>query len=242
MRVAIAVGVMLVFGSGKATAEVYPLPPVKVIADRVTDGSTIVCRSTLCEGVVIQMAPPPLEYVDVFLSEGPDEVESVIDKEEFCAALKAKAPANCSVDNPPSVPGFDPNWSDNGCGDGSIQAAIGSALLDYVVPQYTGQLTTPLPGVSFADACRSHDACYSSFGLWGGTQSKGICDVGFDIKMGHVCQGVTSAITRNQCYSVKSAYLFGVQEGGGKAFTNAQAALACAAWAHDMEENECDEE
>lgn len=212
------------------------LPPVVVTGTRI-GGGTIICRGTACEGVLRALAGPD-HYIESELPLQPDQVSIPLDPAQVCANLEQAQPPNCSLNNPPSMPGYDPNWIANGCGDGTVASEVGEFLAGLVLPDHTGNLNNPLPGISFYGACAAHDKCYGS---GGGLYSKGMCDGIFNYNMDAACDA-GSPTYAPQCADIREAYVDAVETSFGQsAYDAAQSNLACAAWASDMEENECDE-
>lgn len=213
------------------------LPPIVVTAPRI-GGGTIICRGMACAGVLKALAGPDY-YVELPLQ--PDTVSKPLDPDRVCANLEQAQPPTCNAGNPPSVPGYDPNWIANGCGSGTFTSTFGSLLLsiDPTIPDYTGDLDNPLPNISFYGACTSHDRCYGTQG--GPLHSKASCDALFSFDMSDVCSSSSSTYS-TQCDNVRTQYVAGVQSFvGDNAYDAAQSELACAAWVSDMEENECDQ-
>ncbi len=205
---------------------VTDLPPV-IVRGTYVGGGNVICRGESCAGVL-----RALSGMDIPLSpeQGPLIDPEPVHKPQFCAHVKAAKPPNCGG-TPPSVPGYDPGWMANGCGDGSFKVTIASEVAKLVVPNYTGSLDHPLPSVSFFGACTAHDACY------GAATSKQVCDSMFDVHMQNACSFAPGYAA--QCSSLRSAYRTSVQSFGQPAYNAAQAARSCAAWHHDMEANGC---
>lgn len=223
-----AVAALACFSTFAATAQTT-LPRVIATGTR-TDGVDIrcfggICADTLRSVETMIMMAGEFEQLD-------GEVQ--VDKRQFCANLKTARPPGCSMIAPPSAPGYDPAYVGNGCGDGSFASHIANELVSHVVWGYSGSLDHPLPGVSFYSACQVHDYCYAS----GTTRST--CDERF----GNSLQGVCSAANvsyQNSCNTLSRIYNGAVFLVGQRPYNAAQADLACAAWAYDMEANECDE-
>jgi hypothetical protein len=149
----------------------------------------------------------------------------------FCTKLREEAPDDCQTGGTgPSVPGYDPNWQGNGCGSaggGWLESAVAGYLLgDY--PQYTGDINNPLPGISFAAACNEHDAC------WGVGADRNTCDNAFGAALAGVCGSNAT------CNGIAGGYRFGVGTATGtENYDAAVAQYECAAWRHDMQQNNC---
>lgn len=223
-----AVAALACFSTFAATAQTT-LPRVIATGTR-TDGVDIrcfggICADTLRSVEMMIMMAGEFEQLD-------GEVQ--VDKRQFCANLKTARPPGCSMIAPPSAPGYDPAYVGNGCGDGSFKSYIANELVSHVVWGYSGNLDHPLPGVSFYSACQVHDYCYAS------GRPRDTCDQGFGASLLRICEGA-NASHQSSCSTLSSIYRKAVGAFGQGPYNASQADLACAAWAYDMEANECEE-
>lgn len=102
-------------------------------------------------------------------------------------------------------------------------------------PDWTGDPTYPLPGISFADACEQHDRCFYNAGLPG----PGGCNILLNIGMQAACNGATAYT--NECLDIAGDYMTIVQSSIGKSLYDSDHADAvCAEVALDLDENHCD--
>lgn len=217
---------LLALVSGNAASQTT-MPPVEVVGTAPThQGIELRCHSASCMGIIHSLQHMEGMYREILPDDG-----IPIDKNLFCQNLRQGRPPGCSYSNPPSVPGFDPGWMGNGCGDGSFASAIASELVSKSINGYNGNLDHPLPGVSFFGACQVHDYCYAS------GSSKHRCDQDFNAHMGNACQ--SSGSYMSSCHLLAGAYGKAVETFGQSAYNTAQGERACAAWAYDMRANQC---
>lgn len=224
-----ALAVLACFLSVEAAAQTT-LPRVR--ATLVTlDGGMITCNGSICVDALRSIETMIMmegEFAQV------EQEDVKVDKQKFCAYLKMAQPPGCSLTSPPSAPGYDPGFMGNGCGDGSFASWIANEVVSNGVWGYEGNLDHPLPGVSFNAACQVHDYCYAAGGV------KDSCDHQFGTALQGVCAG-TIETYQTSCYTLSSIYKKSVSLLGSSAYNGAQADLACAAWAYDMEANECED-
>lgn len=221
--------VLACFLSVEAAAQTT-LPRVKATVVTL-DGGMITCHGSICVDALRSIETMILmerEFAQV------EEEDAKVDKQKFCAYLKMAQPPGCSLGSPPSAPGYDPYYVGNGCGDGSFASWIANEVVSNGVWGYEGNLDHPLPGVSFNAACQVHDYCYSAGGV------KDNCDQQFGTALQDVCAG-SNATYQDSCYTLSSIYGKSVDLLGNGAYNGAQADLACAAWAYDMEVNGCED-
>lgn len=153
-----------------------------------------------------------------------------------CKSMRDRArQMACDVNNPPPVPSYPSptqgEWASNGCGDGSWESALGSAILLAGIPLYTGDLTHPLPGVSFEAPCATHDRCYH-------TGFKSTCDTRLRTDIRNVCDGASS-ITRGQCYILTDLYKSAVDNRGQNAYDTDHRNMECAKISKALRNGEC---
>lgn len=224
----------LIFSLDVFAQDPAELPPITVVAPT-TDGGNIVCMGSGCASVLSALNNSGYNpfYKDHLTPED-GEGNSDADRARFCSKLKKDKPKNCTVLlwptlNYPSAPGFDPNWSPNGCGTGAIANAIAGGFLNYLMGNFH-TMDEPYEGISFRSACNSHDLC---FGTIGSTFSG--CNSAFRTDMNSAC-GSTYG-----CKIYADVYHFAVSTDkfGKAAFKNSQAASQCASWAKQMELNRC---
>ena len=165
------------FGMGVALS-VTTIPTITVTGVRpASDGGYIICTGYACADVLDALSTPPFfewEFQQIW-------DQDPIDRGAFCSAMRAKAPANCNVSNPPSSPGIG-NWQPDGCGSGgwdNVKAQAGAYMA--FGGNYSGDLDAPHAGVSFLPACNNHDRC------WGAAGNKGVCDEVFLNEMRGAC-------------------------------------------------------
>lgn len=217
-----------------AHSQPVALPPVLVTAPR-AGGGDFKCTGTACSNAVNQES---LSAHQRFLEENdryPDEPLE-LDTTKVCRSMREGKPANCNYGSPPSVPGFDAAWTANGCGTGPRSNWFLSKVLSYASSStYSGDLNAPFPGVSFLEACNSHDAC------WGSAQHRGTCDTQFRHAMESGCQGLSSPDSYNICTGYAGLYHGAVAttNESNDAYAQSISANACAAWVHDMKANGC---
>lgn len=218
-----------------AYADVLELPPVQVVG---TNGSK--CRSIrscgLMAGIDLQIdISPPYEAptIDHEGGGGENDVDAL-----RCELLRAERPYGCGtiglaglvLNNIPSVPGFDPNWSGNGCGTGGAPNYILDFVLNLNYHDFH-ELNEPYQGVSFLDACNAHDLCFGT-----GGSNFADCNRDFYIDLNNACNGIL------RCEVFASAYHAAVGTNSGQnAFDNAQGDWDCAEWADLYELNRCDD-
>lgn len=231
-RILLVVAASAVFFS--AYSQTVTLPPVKVTAPKV-GGGQFSCLGTACAGAVNQESFAAHQR---FLEEHeryPDEPPE-LDQQQVCRAMRASRPANCDYGSPPSVPGFSPGWSPNGCGTGPrANWFLDSALSQSNSSTYSGDLNAPFAGVSFLAACNSHDAC------WGSAMHRGTCDIQFRGAMESACSGQSNPDSYNVCMGYAGMYHGAVSttNGSNEAYAKAVSENSCAAWVHDMKANGC---
>lgn len=197
--------------------------------EKYVPGSSIKCEGYICEEVLKTLTGPDLSNPEPLLG----GTDGIVNKDQFCENLKLGKPAGCDANNPPSSPGIDPNWVGNGCGDGTFKMVFAEAALTFSLPAYTGNLDQPLPGVSFFAACQAHDQCY------GMAPAKSWCDDYFHNRMYDACAAANPSY-RSGCQGLADLFKHVVVAGGKSAHDAAQQNRMCAAWAKDMEENQCD--
>lgn len=228
----IAIALLAMFFS--AHSQTITLPPVKVTAPR-TDGGDFSCLSSACFNAVNQESfATNQEFLETH-ERYPDEPPA-LDPEKICSIMRQNRPANCNLDSPPSVPGFDPSWAANGCGTGPrANWFLDQALSQSNSSTYSGDINAPFAGVSFLAACNSHDAC------WGSAMDRANCDVQFRSAMESACSGQSNPQPYNVCMGYAGMYHGAVSttNGSNEAYANAVRENTCAAWAHDMKSNRC---
>ena len=210
---------------------VVELPPIKVTAQRSkwrTPGqlSMITGVDIIIENYQL-MTRPDITIEDVL---GDADVNLL-----RCQEIRADRPQNCGFNlsgtlifNMPSVPGFDPNWSGNGCGTGGGVNAVLEFFTPSLHPDFN-ELNEPYQGVNFLDACNAHDRCFASSGT-----SFGGCNDAFFEAMNQACGGIS------RCEDFASLYRAGVATNVGRwAYDSAQAKVSCAEWHDLMEINNC---
>jgi hypothetical protein len=223
----VGVGVMLASVSSMAIAQAT-LGRINVRAHRIGGWSpTVICTGEAC-GQVIDDLTSGMGTHMLGDQENPIGAES---DDAFCSRLSAKQPAGCSTSGDiPSVPDYDPNWQGNGCGSaggGWLESMVAGYLLDDY-PQYTGNIDAPLPGISFLEACNAHDRC------WGLANDRGTCDNQFGDALAGICG------SNSTCNGIAGGYRFGVgSDTGTDAYNASVAQYQCAAWRHDMQQNNC---
>lgn len=228
-----------------AMAIVVLLAPRHALADDPTDLPAVVVKGTAIttEGLLIacytdtcnDLIPLSTAIVSGEMAEITNVGSGVVDKEKFCKNLAGNQPPGCSASSPPSVPGFDPSWVGNGCGDGSFAIILADAVVGHAIPGYSGDLDHPLPGISFYAACQRHDMCYGSMG-----SSKTTCDNDFKSALSYVCS--SNSNYGFSCSLLTSIYYNAVKYLGSSNFNAAQGEVACASWALEMEVNQCKQE
>lgn len=226
LLIVVSVAFGLTFASPETRAcEGGTCPPVVVIGH---GGWSIMCRGAACIGILRGLPPqiePPLNMA---------ELDDRISQFQFCSELSQAnpSPQTCDVNNPPSVPGIDPGWVSNGCGDGSIFSDVGQEVAGLGLAGYTGNLNNPFPGVSFYGACMGHDACYGSGTL------RDSCDVDFFSSLQARC---SAGSFQSGCARIAERFHTAVSTFGAAAYHAALMQRDCATWARDMEQNGCAE-
>lgn len=199
----------------------------------IVEGRPVSCTSAICTELVlsfIQTAPSPPPDVAVLS-------DIHVDQDVFCTELRQgnPQPGTCSASNPPSSPDFDPSWTGNGCGTGAFVEEIAAEIASLGSPAtgFTGSLDSPLPGVSFSGACRSHDHCYSTT-----TMTREGCDARFRTAVHAACRS-SGAQYSSSCFGLAGAFSRAVENFGLAAYNAAQIERFCASWARDMQQNGC---
>lgn len=178
---------------------------------------------------MLQSLPPQIEPPENMAS-----LDDRITQDQLCGELRQAnpSPGTCSASSPPSVPGIDPGWTSNGCGDGSRFAAIGSEVAGLGLADYTGNLSHPFPGINFHGACMGHDRCY------GMGQPRLECDASFLTTLQTRCQVGDYFST---CARIAERFLLAVRGFGDEAYAAAGLERDCTAWARNMAQNGCSE-
>ena len=211
----------------------YNLPPVRAVPS--TDGGQIICYGYDCADVLASIMPvlPPIgSDVDVIGD------QSGVDRGQFCEALANEKPSGCNSSNPPSTADTDANWQPNGCGTSwRTQAAMQLGIMTIVPDDFAGNFNAPYSGVSFLDACNTHDRCYSV------AFDKASCDQRFGDQMREACGVVGSSSGYNVCTGLADIYRGAVSSTtfGQDAYASSLSNHSCAVWAKDMEANGCEE-
>ena len=224
----------IMFASPQARADdTTTLPPVVITGTATTtEGQTIYCFTPACEEI-IEFNTQQFDGTFETISQGNG---GAVDKDTFCANMAGNKPPGCDVSAPPSMPGFDAGWVGNGCGDGSFASIVADALVGMIVSNYDGDLDHPFPGVSFYPACQAHDRCYATRG-----SSKATCDGTLGSNLGSVCSSASSTY-QGACQLLRQVYVDVVTLKGGDPFNAAQGEADCAAWASEMEVDQCTED
>jgi hypothetical protein len=203
------------------------LPPVNVTANY----CDYAANCTFASGFSAFMVPIGPAF--------PPNVDSIgLDDEPLvatCKSLRDRAnQLSCNTNNPPPAPFFpSPTqgaWASNGCGDGSWKSEIGRYIVGYDVPGYTGDLTNPLPGVSFAPACSYHDQCYY---LW----AKGTCDDGFAKRLFDICN--VTGPRAPACFTLRDRYVKAVENFGQGAYDTDHRNMECAKISKKLRDGDC---
>lgn len=225
---AVAITLFLVLASIPIADAQQTLPPVTVTANACGYGVTCVYPG----GGVGDLIPTPA-YVPPLVGGIPTkEVGRLV---ATCKSLREYAQRNgCNTSDPPSAPLYPSptrgNWVSNGCGDGSLKVEILRRIATLAVPGFAGDLTNPLPGVSFASPCASHDSCYYH-------NAKGACDDAFASRVTASCQA--PAPGSGTCAKLAWAYTEAVKLGGGGAYNADQLAATCARISADLRRGNC---
>ena len=156
------------------------------------------------------------------------ENDAQLDRNAFCQNMRSSRPSGCSTGTAPSTPINDPNWAPNGCGGGSLSAAIASILVGIPLPWLN--LNHPATDVVFTPACNDHDSCYAF-----GEASRLTCDTNFSTAMGLTC----NTSENPTCSSYQSAYHLAVRQFGASPYAQWAADRQCATWHIEMEANNC---
>lgn len=211
-----------------------------IVTATATDGGDILCFRSGCEGILGGLLQDSLfEQMRLMNMQGlldsDFEPELHVERSEFCERLKDSRPQGCSKSSPPSVPALDPRWQPNGCGVGGWQDVALGLIAGLALPEFTGELDAPFPGVSFLGACNRHDQCY------GIQLDKYSCDGRFREDMADACAGSTLGTALEICFSAGSAYHLAVTAHGDTAYESAGAKWECARWHLEMKINGCTE-
>lgn len=235
---------------GPAAAQACPggVCPVVEVRGNASFGPTILCRGSACGDLLLTMQieayleldSPPLS------DDGPP-----IDRNWFCARLRADKPGNCSgTGSGPDIPGVTTSnlglpmsaaeylltSNVNGCGTGSLLESIANQLGAGVFPTYSSNPDNPIAGssLSFRSACNNHDMCYV------GGESRSVCDMTFGNQMASACNATFAGTNYHQvCMGYRDAYSSAVTLGGEPAYAAAQAVRECGIWHQNMETNQC---
>lgn len=214
------------------------LPTIKLVAPRL-DGGNILCTGNQCASLIgyFQSLISQMEVDQQTIIE-----ETPIDSTAFCEALKQQRPSGCSLSSPPASPGISlpgqTAWQPNGCGTGAVANFFLDAVLEVVSSEsYSGNLDAPFAGVSFRGACDGHDQCWASGG------ARHVCDLQFRDSMNAACGALSSPQAAATCSGFASSYHGAVSttNASHSAYSNSTQARACALWAYDMRENDCDQ-
>lgn len=210
-----------------------------VVTGEATDGGNILCIGAACVGILNALVQESLfeQLTRLNLSgllEGNSEPDLRVDRGEFCERLEDERPSGCSRSSSPSVPGLDPQWQPNGCGVGGWRDSALSALATLALPDFTGDLDEPFPGVSFEGACNAHDACYAL------QMGKLSCDNLLLNEANDACESNTSNESLVICRAMASTYFSAVVQHGDSAYESNADNLACAVWHAEMGANGCD--
>ena len=227
-RIAATLAVSLIAFDAVATEP--PQEPVTLPRVKATKPFMPFCESAICNSLEQALLPVSWTIPELEVTNGD---AGGMTKEQFCAEMKQHKPQDCDLENPPSSPGFDSNWVSNGCGDGSFKTKFVEVIGSLTLSNYTGDLNNPLPGISFLGACRGHDMCYST------VVPKASCDKNFLISMNAACDAGSSTYA-GQCSDIAAGYHGAVGLFGDGPYDEAQKARECAAWANDMEVNQCE--
>lgn len=218
------------FGAARANGDIPTLPPVTATGVS-SDGIFVMCVSYECANAIdIASFPGPEEWNDSIDQDG-------FEYREFCSILRANAPVGCSVDSPPSTPGLDSNWAPNGCGVGGYVTQSISYIAGFAFADYTGNIDSPYPGVSFLSACNEHDRC------WGAGGNRESCDGSFHANMRDSCAAGASGAALNSCNGIAAGYfsLVSSTNFSNNHYQQSVRNRTCARWAKDMEANNCEE-
>lgn len=203
------------------------LPPVNVTANY-CDYATSCTFASGFSAFLVPMGPAfPPNVTSIGLDDDPLVAT--------CKSLRDRAnQLGCNTNNPPPAPFFpSPTqgaWVSNGCGDGSWKSEIGRYIVGYDVPGYTGNLTNPLPGVSFAPACTDHDQCYY---LW----AKRDCDNKFADKLMNICNAAGPRAPA--CFTLRGRYVKAVEDFGQHAYDSDHRDMECAKISGKLGNGDC---
>ncbi|MCX7563135.1 hypothetical protein OS176_06175 [Xanthomonadaceae bacterium XH05] len=115
--------ILALLSGGRANAQ-PSLPGITVTAINVNSGGYVVCRGEDCRAILSSLVSQNMyQYTHMPMGDGGGGGDGI-----FCGMLSARKPDNCGA-SAPSVPGLDPNWAPNGCGDRSISSHIASFLI-----------------------------------------------------------------------------------------------------------------
>lgn len=168
-----------------------------------------------------------------------DGIEIEMTQEQYCSALKAKKPANCSLATFPAAQGFPSanggSFHGNGCGADPYSSAIGSAILSGLYGDwYSGDLNKPIkgnPSIDFTPYCNQHDEDYT------GPMTKAQADNKFAESLKSYC--ATSG-DYTLCSSFANDYVATVKSGlANGAYEADQAVFNCSVWGNSMKESGC---
>lgn len=135
------------------------------------------------------------------------------------------------------MPGQDP-YAPNGCGTGGIGGWLQDLALEvFTSDSYSGDIDEPYSGVSFLAACNAHDQCWAS-----GTV-RHVCDDAFELATSNACNVVSDPAGKSTCRGFASSYhgALTTTDGSNSAHATSTANRACALWARDMRENDCED-
>lgn len=203
------------------------LPRINVTANPCSYGVTCIYPGGM-DAFLVPMQPILPPQADSIPVEGDQLVAT-------CKSMRDRArQMSCDVNNPPPAPGFPSptqhQWYSNGCGDGSWKSEIGRYIAGYDVPGYTGDLTNPLPGVSFASACAYHDQCYYLF-------AKFSCDNVFGRKLNDICN--TAGPRAVSCFTLRERYVKAVENYGQHAYDSDHLDMECAKISKTLSDGDC---
>lgn len=212
------------------------LPPVNVTGDPCSYGFTCIYPSGFSNFLApIINFPPDVARI------GPEDFSLI----STCNSMNGRAKQiltdrakqiHCNVDNPPPAPHFPSptqgQWASNGCGTGTwLSDTIYPRIAGLGIPGYTGNLTHPLPHVSFEDACAYHDSCYYTGSY------KSLCDIGFLNQMTDACSSAGSYAS--SCRALRNEYYEAVNLGGGDAYDDDHRVMECAKISNALKNDDC---